>query len=166
MSPVCTLVFGDQTVLLFERGQGELADATTQALLVVQSEHLPRLVDIGATPTRQLLVFEPLRGVTLAEVLSRRGGVTLGEAVTILVALGRADRALRRRGYRWRVDAALVAFDRDGTPLVAGPFERLDETAELQSDDDYLVLEDALFDLAAPAPIEIGGAAEIDAGGR
>ncbi|WP_210505810.1 hypothetical protein [Naasia sp. SYSU D00057] len=147
---------GDATVVLRTVAEGP-ADAAI-AGDAAASPHLAPLLDLFELPGDRFgLVYRWLPGGSLADLLQRRGELSAGEAVTVLVSVARALAALHGAGVACgRLRADDVLFDADGTPVVAG-LCRCEELTSHNGDSDarsFAVLASALLpgDLAMPRP--------------
>lgn len=100
----------------------ESVDVEIDALSAVSSPHVVRLLDVAIAPDRpRCLVLQRLPGGSLAALLARRGALSAGAAVTVLVSVARALEALRAAGYDHdRPSPANILFDETGRPVLAG----------------------------------------------
>lgn len=91
-----------------------------EALGRASHRHLQRLVDLSLDPDgRACLVLDRL-GTSLAKVLSTRGALAVGEAVTVLAPVSLAVGELHRVGVaHGRIDAGSILFDNAGAPVLS-----------------------------------------------
>ncbi|WP_345764560.1 protein kinase domain-containing protein [Diaminobutyricibacter sp. McL0608] len=111
-----------RTALKVARFSGKDARPTREdrVLAAVRSPHVVALLrTLG--PGSTTLLLEYVAGGTLAELLARREFVRLGEAVTIVVSVLRALRAIHGEGYaHGSLSASKVMFAADGRPIIVG----------------------------------------------
>ena len=96
--------------------------AEIAALDTVDDPHVVRLLDVSASEGHPVcVVLERLEGGSLAALLRVRRGLDLGEAVTILLGVGRGLEALHDAGWEHtRPTATRVLFDGTGRPVLVG----------------------------------------------
>jgi hypothetical protein len=93
-----------------------------EALLVGAGPHLVEVLDVGTAPNGDLLLVLPVPAVRLAALLTAPGGVTAGEAVTVLVPLAQALHRLHASGVaHGGIAADAVELDADGCPAWSAP---------------------------------------------
>jgi hypothetical protein len=95
-----------------------------EALLAGAGPHLVEVLDVGSAANGDLLVELREPAVRLVELLLAPGGLTAGEAVTVLVPLAQALQRMHEQGVaHGGVGVAAVQLDRDGSPAWAVPEE-------------------------------------------
>ncbi len=93
-----------------------------EALLLGAGPHLEAVLDVGGATNGDLLVVLPAPAARLPALLEAPGGLTAGEAVTVLVPLAQALRRLHDAGVaHGGVRAAAVVLDDDGSPAWTAP---------------------------------------------
>jgi hypothetical protein len=93
-----------------------------EALLLGAGPHLEPVLDVGGAANGDLLVVLPVPAVRLPTLLEAPGGLTAGEAVTVLVPLAEALQRLHLAGVaHGGVRAAAVILDEDGSPAWTAP---------------------------------------------
>ncbi|MHB1613583.1 MAG: serine/threonine protein kinase [Actinomycetes bacterium] len=98
-----------------DRGRREAA-----ALMGVSHPHLLGLRGVQSTPNHLLLVLDAATGGSLADLLTRRGQLDPGEAVTIAVPVAEALAAVHAAGFvHGDVSPANILFHPDGRPVLA-----------------------------------------------
>ena len=92
-----------------------------EALDRAAGEHVVGLHDLATGPLgTPVLVLSRLPGPSLAQLLARRGHLTVGEAITVLVPLHDALTRVHGSGVaHGRVGADAVLFAADGAPVLA-----------------------------------------------
>lgn len=99
-----------------------LAAAVREAALAsaVDHSHLVSVIDVIGSPDRALLVTELAVGGDLADLLDRRGQLTAGETLTVLLPMAAAlATAHERQIVHGDLSARNIVFDRAGRPLLA-----------------------------------------------
>ncbi len=113
-----------ETVEPRTRVQRLRADATDplEVLLTAAGDHLEPLLDVGTTPTGDLLLVLPLPAARLTALLETPGWPTAGEAVTVLVPLVQALQRMHDAGAaHGGATAGAVVLDADGAPAWTAP---------------------------------------------
>jgi eukaryotic-like serine/threonine-protein kinase len=97
-------------------------DAELRALGAANHAHVVQLRDLaGGADGRPVLVLERLPLGSLAQLLSQRGQLSPGEAVTILAPLAAAVAALQASGVtHGAITAGRVLFRESGAPVLSG----------------------------------------------
>lgn len=97
-------------------------DAELRALGAASHAHTVQLRDLsGGADGRPVLVLERLELGSLAQLLSQRGQLTAGEAVTILAPLAAAVTAMHDSGVtHGAIAAGRVLFRESGAPVLSG----------------------------------------------
>lgn len=107
--------------VLRDRGDRAAFDREQDAVAAVQHPHVVALKDVASDASgRPVAVLERLGATSLAGLLSERGSLRVGEAVTVLAPIAEALDALRDSGVtHGRIGAAAVLFRDDGAPVLA-----------------------------------------------
>ena len=93
-----------------------------EALIGGAGPHLVEILDVGSAANGDLVVVLPSPAVRLPELLVAPGGLTAGEAVTVLVPLAQALHRLHVAGVaHGGVGASAVVVDADGCPAWSAP---------------------------------------------
>ena len=109
-------------VAIKEFGPDQLPAARREAALAaaVDHPHVVSVIDVLGTADRAILVTELAAGGDLADLLIRRGRLTAGEALTVLVPISAAlATAHERKIVHGDLSAQNIVFDRAGRPLLA-----------------------------------------------
>ncbi len=99
-----------------------LAAAVREAALAsaVDHSHLVSVIDVIGSADRAMLVTELAIGGDLADLLDRRGQLTAGETLTVLLPMAAAlATAHERQIVHGDLSARNIVFDRAGRPLLA-----------------------------------------------
>lgn len=93
-----------------------------EALIAAAGPHLVAVLDVGSAANGDLLVVLPAPAARLPELQTAPGGLTAGEAVTVLVPLAQALHRMHEQGVaRGGIGAPAVVLDADGSPAWAAP---------------------------------------------
>lgn len=112
-------------------------DVEIEALARVSSRHILELRDLATTPEgRPCLIFPRLSSFSLTRLLTMRGSLSPGEAVTALAPIALAIGELHRMGVvHGAIEPSSVLFSEDGAPVLAR-FGRAAIVGELPSQED------------------------------
>ncbi len=93
-----------------------------EALIAAAGPHLVAVLDVGSAANGDLLVVLPAPAARLPELQTAPGGLTAGEAVTVLVPLAQALHRMHEQGVaHGGIGAPAVVLDADGSPAWAAP---------------------------------------------
>jgi hypothetical protein len=112
---------GLTVVLKITPSADPLAFAELAALDRAAGDHVVGVLDVSADGEETVLVLERLAKGTLAELLERRRGLEVGEAVTVLAPIATTLERLHAAGVaHGRVSLSAICFRDDGAPTLIG----------------------------------------------
>lgn len=93
-----------------------------EGLIAAAGPHLVGVLDVGTAANGDLLIVLPAPAARLPELQTSPGGLTAGEAVTVLVPLAQALHRMHEQGVaHGGIGAPAVVLDADGSPAWAAP---------------------------------------------
>ena len=121
--PVAATPGGGQAAIKVYRADVpfEAITAELHALSESAGPHVVAVEDVATVHGRPVPILERLRARSLAELLSQRGSIGLGEAITLLVPLAQVVARLQERGVAHRrLSPGSILFSEAGAPVLTG----------------------------------------------